>query len=168
MLSIGATNLLVVFLVVVRACSSDARHFGGGPSVAIKVLRHDNTHFIRTFLECRGGDAAESDSDDDFDLESSDEETEDEEEEEDVKLTTAAVKATEKVRAKKTASAKSAVNAGLASEASKKSVAKKKKSSFKLPYVVSAFLNPFTVIAMTKAYWASLFNLNYITKVCIF
>ena len=31
----------------------------------------------------------------------------------------------------------------------------------KIPYIVRACLNPFTVIAMTKAYWQSLFNIHY-------
>ena len=31
----------------------------------------------------------------------------------------------------------------------------------KLPYILRALLNPFTVMSMTKAYFASLFNINY-------
>ena len=67
---------------------------------------------------------------------------------------------------------KKVVNTKLESKTKPKTtttIAPKKKTSssrklLRLPYVIKAFLNPFTVFAMTKAYWASLFNLNYLKK----
>ena len=46
----------------------------------------------------------------------------------------------------------------------------KKKSSGgglikKIPYIVRALANPFTVFAMTKGYFASLFNIDYLQEV---
>jgi len=103
----------------------------------------------------RGGAATAVADEDMSEIESSDYD-EDEEEEEEKTL----VKATQK---KVTKAAKKAVASGLAA-----SKPKKKKSNglklFKIPYILGAVLNPFTLIQMTKGYWASLFNLNYLKQ----
>ncbi|GAX26951.1 hypothetical protein FisN_9Lh255 [Fistulifera solaris] len=100
--------------------------------------------------------------------ESEDESAAEDEEEEIVntaKLAAATVSATAKTKSKveatKKASIKTEVNKKLTSSK------KKKNSLMKLlhiPYIVKASLNPFTFFAMTKAYWASLFNLDYLKK----
>lgn len=97
--------------------------------------------------------------DDEYEEEYDDEDVEEEEEEEydeiDEKLSKAAKAAMEKARKKKEESTKKAIS---------KATKKRKTSLFKLlrvPYVLRAFLNPFTVAAMTKHYLASLFNVNY-------
>jgi len=40
----------------------------------------------------------------------------------------------------------------------------KKKWKMRLPYIVRASLNPFTLLAMTKAYFGSLFNISYLEE----
>jgi len=108
------------------------------------------------------------------------EEEEDEEEEDekiDAKLTASAMKssykAKAKLQAKKSAKIKEAVSSKLSSSSSsktKKTVAAKKKSKsssssmFRVPYIMRALINPFTVFAMTRAFWVSLFNLDYPPK----
>jgi hypothetical protein len=34
----------------------------------------------------------------------------------------------------------------------------------KMPYILRALLNPFTVMSMTKSYFASLFNIDYMKE----
>jgi hypothetical protein len=94
-------------------------------------------------------------------------ELEDDEEEEEIvdtaKLAAATVSATAKTKAKVEATKK----ASLKTEVNKKltSTKKKKKNSWlHIPYILKASLNPITFFAMTKAYWASLFNLDYLKK----
>jgi len=136
----------VVYLSTLCLFSIEARTLTGGSSVSfVRPSR-------RPPLVVRGGAAAVVDEM--SDIESSDyDESESEEEEVLVK----AAKATVAKAAKK------AVASGLAA-----SKPKKKKSSglklFRLPYIVGVVLNPFTLIAMTKGYWASLFNLDYLNK----
>lgn len=95
----------------------------------------------------------------------------------DASLAAAALKSSSKMKAKaassKVQTAKKAVNTQLMSESSSTAAKtsttatkppKKKSSSklFHLPYIVRALLNPRTVWAMTRAYWASLFDLDYL------
>jgi hypothetical protein len=42
-------------------------------------------------------------------------------------------------------------------------------SFFAVPYIIKATLNPVTFIQMTKAYWSSLLNHNYLKEntVCV-
>lgn len=133
---------------------------------------HDRHPWV---LVPRGGsDLDEDDSDYDSDDEEIEEDiiieddedeydSESEEEEEDVVMVKSAVKATQKAKSKKTEAVKKTVSAKL-------SVKKKKKPSLVkryVPYIVRASLSPLTLIAMTKAYFASLFNLNYLAEVSV-
>lgn len=117
-------------------------------------------------FKIRGGASTAALSEDEYDEEAYDEEYDeyDEEEELDAKLSKATEAALEKGRKKKAEESKKAMAA-----AKKKTAAKKKrKSVFKLlrvPYIVRAMLNPFTVFAMTQKYFASLFNVNYLEDV---
>jgi outer membrane biosynthesis protein TonB len=90
------------------------------------------------------------------------------------KLASATVKKTRKAKSKKAATKKASVKKVLKAKLTKAKLTKekpavtkkeKKKGSLlkflRLPYIVRACLNPFTVFAMTRAYWASLCNLNY-------
>jgi len=114
----------------------------------------------------RGGAIDLDEYDDEYEEEYDDEDVEEEEEEEeydeiDEKLSKAAKAAMEKARKKKEESTKKAIS---------KATKKRKTSLFKLlrvPYVLRAFLNPFTVAAMTKHYLASLFNVNYLEDVSL-
>jgi hypothetical protein len=137
-------------------------------------------------------DAADEsdDVDDESDQEVSDEEEEEDEavvetgeseappakDDLDAALSASAVRSAIKTKVKreiaKKQAAKRAVNAEL--KTSKPAVESKKKvkksassasaSFFRIPYVVRAFLNPVTVFKMTIAYWASLFDLDYLKK----
>merc|ERR1719444_147546 len=72
----------------------------------------------------------------------------------------AAEAAMEKARKKKAEETKEKIAAVAKSRKRRKSLLK----IFRLPYVVRAFLNPFTVASMTKHYFASLFNVNYLEE----
>lgn len=167
-------STMITYLFV-SACISllvlaDARPFGVSPTV-FSGIGQQNTEFLnQPQFAFRGGDSStvlDSDGEYDFDVDDSDiDESEDESEDEEEstsKLLASAKKATTKAQTKKTATAKKAINSGLAEAATKP--AKKKKSMLRLPYIVRACANPFTLLAMTKAYFASLFNLEYAKKV---
>ncbi len=111
---------------------------------------------IYAIQSIRGGD---NDEYDEYDSDS-------EEEEEEVKsnLSASTKAALKKAQAKKNAEAKKTVSASL------KSKPKKQKSGGiikKIPYIVRCMLNPFTVFAMTKGYFASLFNIDYLQGVSV-
>jgi hypothetical protein len=94
----------------------------------------------------------------------------------DASLAAAALKSTSKVQARtaseKRSAVKQVVNTKLAPKAATGAAAKvavtpvrKKVSLLKrlhIPYIVRAAINPWTLFAMTKAYWASFFNLNFL------
>jgi len=122
----------------------------------------------------RGG-AISSDGDtDSSDYDESDSEYDDEEEEEDVIVVKAkqlAASAKDAALKKKRAAIKSKVKVAMAasSKAKAASAAAKKTSGGGLyrryvPYIVRASLNPFTLFAMTKAYFLSLCNINYLKE----
>lgn len=116
------------------------------------------------FVAVRGG--ATVAEDEDSDVEDEYDEYEDEGEDEsklDPKLTKSAMSSTTKVQAKKTSAAKEAVSAKLKKPRKQSGGLLK---ALKVPYFVRACMNPFTVVAMTKAYFASLFNLDYLKEVC--
>jgi len=126
---------------------------------------------IAHLLRIRGGESTALDDDDEEDDYSEEEE---DDEELDASLAASAVKATVKGKKKQTNSkikkAKSAVNKELAAKATKtEKVAAKKKhkssSTFRVPYIIRACLNPMTIVKMTTAYWASLFKLDYLKQV---
>ena len=77
-------------------------------------------------------------------------------------LSASTVKAAAKVKSKKS---KDAVNVKLAATSSRSSSSSSSRSPLlKIPYIIRACLNPFTVIAMTKAYWQSLFNIKFMEE----
>lgn len=159
-------------LLLLVAAVANGRPFGVFRS-SLTTQSYDNSLLSITAIEFRGGaSSVVADEDEDIDLDESDEEASDDEEEEaptkkmGTNLATSAVKAADKSKSKKVSRAKSAVNAGLA-EIPKKSSKKKKSKKFGLPHIVKVCMNPLTVFAMTKAYFASLFNLDYIKKVCL-
>ena len=74
-------------------------------------------------------------------------------------LSASTVKAAAKVKSKKS---KDAVNVKLAAPSARSSSSRS--PLLKIPYIIRACLNPFTVIAMTKAYWQSLFNIKFMEE----
>lgn len=155
-------------LFLLTAVVADARPFGVSPFLLVRKSR-DNSPLSATTIEFRGGASSVlADEDEEVDLDEADEEISDDEGEEEAskvgtKLAASAVKAADKTKSKKVSRAKAAVNTGLA-ETPKKSP-KKKSRKLGLPYIVRVCMNPLTVFAMTKAYFASLFNLDYVKKV---
>ncbi len=114
----------------------------------------------------RGGGSGddESDYDDEYDSD-----IEEEEEEEKINLTkslkSSTLKASSKAKKQKTSSSKKVVNESLSTKKKSKAVKKAKRRLLFIPYIMKAFLNPFTVFAMTKGYFASLFNIDYLQEV---
>mmetsp|Transcript_30130 Transcript_30130/g.65218 ORF Transcript_30130/g.65218 Transcript_30130/m.65218 type:complete len:238 (+) Transcript_30130:83-796(+) len=78
-------------------------------------------------------------------------------------LSASAVKASAKAKSKRTATAKESVSVKLATTPKRKS-GKSILELLRVPYIVRACLNPVTVIAMTRAYFASLFNIAYLEE----
>jgi hypothetical protein len=117
-----------------------------------------------------GSDDSDQDNSDEYDSEEMEEDIiieddeveydDDTEEEEDIVMVKSAVKASEKAKAKKTAAVKETVNAKLSAKRAKKPSLVKRY----VPYIVRASLSPLTLFAMTKAYFASLFNLDYLAE----
>lgn len=164
--------MFVILLLVAIAISSpsSSNAFRPIPSVGKPTLyQHNHSHdpvrdvSHRYLYTIRGGnDDLESDYDD---YEESDEEEKQVEEEIET-LSASAKQVLEKAKKKKKSLVKKTVSESL----SKSKKAKRSSSSSstsilkKIPYIVRAFMNPFTVFAMTKGYFASLFNIDYLQE----
>ncbi len=156
--------LVVTMLMAVIMADS----FLGGPSTTFVTQRRTP---VPKFL-FRGGATTASDQDD-IEFESSEdeaveEESEDESEDEAVEAESLDPKLAKAAQAKatsvKTKLAKVAVQAAVA--ASIKPKAKKSSRSLlkllHVPYIIRACMNPFTLIKMTRAYFGSLAQLDYL------
>lgn len=88
-----------------------------------------------------------------------------EEGEEEVTKSSLASSTKAKIASKKKSSAKKAVNKQLGKTTANALKPTSKKAKFRLPYLVRTLFNPVALLTMTKAYWASLFNLNYLQEV---
>ena len=155
----------VIFILVLLATVALSTHaFRPIQSISTSTLcKYKNAPYSSQSIlySIRGGDD-DTDSEDLDDYDESDEE-EKEIEEEIEKLSASAKKVIEKSKEKKKARIKQTVSESL-------KVSKKKRSSGtsvlkKIPYILRAFMNPFTVFAMTKGYFASLFNIDYLQQV---
>eukprot|EP00339_Tiarina_fusa_P015761 CAMPEP_0117032824 /NCGR_PEP_ID=MMETSP0472-20121206/23504_1 /TAXON_ID=693140 ORGANISM="Tiarina fusus, Strain LIS" /NCGR_SAMPLE_ID=MMETSP0472 /ASSEMBLY_ACC=CAM_ASM_000603 /LENGTH=210 /DNA_ID=CAMNT_0004741579 /DNA_START=68 /DNA_END=701 /DNA_ORIENTATION=+ len=164
MITITYLVALVACAISIAPAAVDADAFVGGSSSHLPLPdeRHYRMGTFSTFVA--GAAAVEIDEDDtDLEIESSDEEEYEEEEEVlDPKLAKSAQSSAAKQKARATATAKAAISAKLDKPSPKK------KSSllkiFKIPYIVKALVNPFVVWQMTKGYFASLVNLNYLEE----
>lgn len=125
---------------------------------------HHKSHnnLLPSHFSFRGGDSLVDDDDEQMQEEEQeydimDEEETEGEEEEDVALTASSISATQK-------SVKNHL-AQVILERKSKPVKRREKRNFslilKMPYILRALLNPFTVLSMTKSYFASLFNIDY-------
>lgn len=148
---------LVAALVVLISSPSNAHTF------VSTGLAFGNAYSVRPasslpLLEAitlRGGATVE---DDEIEFESSDEEVDSEEEEDfDPKLAKSTQTAASNARTK---AAKAAISEVVSTKKSSGSTVLKLLS---IPYIVKACLSPFTLIKMTQGYFASLFNLNYLS-----
>lgn len=154
-------------LLILPGVVADA--FLGGPSATFVVPQKSPLHAEWAAVELRGGSTVGEKEEIEF--ESSDEELEeesDEEEEEEEELDpTLAKSAQAKAASVKTKMAKEAVKAAVSASVAPK---KKKKSSssllsfLHLPYIIKACMNPFTLMKMTRAYFASLVQLDYLKE----
>jgi len=149
-------SVLSVLILLVGVLSSHAfRPIQSINTVSTGFLAKRDSQSFLAIQSIRGGD---SDSEyDEYDEES-------DEEEEIVRLSTSAKKAMEKAKTKKKAEVKKTVSASLSKTKVKKSKGTSPSVFKKIPYIVRAFLNPFTVFAMTKGYFASLFNIDYLQE----
>lgn len=179
---LAAAILLAAALLAVLTGNADAffrKHQHGANPASIRGNNNRNGYYNNVLLrasdELRGGSTAidldeiESSDEEAEETEGEEEESDYEEEEEDVvssvakSAKTALGKATQKAAQK---AVKTTVSAAL------KPKKKKKKSAaafglmkyFRVPYIVKACLNPFVFIQMTKGYWASLFDVNYMKE----
>lgn len=146
---------LVISLCAALVSLGNSRPFGALPVAFSTGGGGKSDTLCQPCFSLRGGTSDDESEGDDYDSDVD----ESEDEEEDDTLLSSTVKATTKTQTKKTASVKKAVSAGLAEAA--KTTTKSKKSKLRLPYLLRAIFNPLTVFAMTKAYWSSLFNLEY-------
>ncbi len=164
-LSILLIACMAVSSVVTAAVSPTGQLFGQINRIPASSITQKNQ-----LLVFRGGAADEYDSDE-YDSEYDS----DEEEEEPIvtkakKLATSTKSATQKKALKQTAvknaALKSKVSVAMASSGSSSKTVAKKKGIYKrfVPYIVRACLNPFTLVAMTKAYFVSLMDINYLNK----
>ena len=116
----------------------------------------------------RGGRIIDDDEDEDDEYDYEDDEEDDEEEEINItkSLKASTKKASSKAKKQKATSTKKIVNESLSKKKKSATTVKKtKRKLFHIPYILKAMLNPFTVFAMTRGYFASLFNIDYLQEV---
>jgi len=116
---------------------------------------------------CRGGTIDDDDAyDAEYDVDEYDSDVD--KVDEDVGLATSAISAVEKAKKKKAEEAKRTMNKAILKSKVAAEVRKKRKKSpsllKKVPYIFRAFMNPFTVLTMTRGYFASLFNIDYLEE----
>jgi len=128
-------------------------------------VQHHEQQAQQPWEVLRGGATMVDDEYDEDEYDEYDSESEEEEEVVVVKkkktsLAKSAVKASTKAKVKKTAASKKVVNSAISKKKTSTSILKK----LHVPYIIRACLNPFMFAAMTKGYFASLFNLNYMKE----
>ena len=160
MMSALTTLILLLAAITSNAFRIIPSHAGTGTMAFSSKIDTDRTTI--NAIQCIRGGGSDYDSEyDEYDEES---------DVEDTKLSASAVKALKKAQAKKKAHAKKTVSASLKTKA--KAAPKKSSGSGgifkKIPYIVRALMNPFTVFAMTKGYFASLVNIDYLQEVRFF
>ena len=143
--------ILLVSSLVALACVVEASKVV--PTTTF-VARKNHARFekYQHVLRVSGGASFDDSDDSEYDDDESDSDVEEE------TLSKSAVAAVKKSKKKKTKAVTAAVSKSLSKSSSSKSM-------LKIPYIVRAFLNPLTVLAMTKAYFGSLFNINYLDEV---
>lgn len=160
--------MAMLLLVACAATVSVSASPGACAAFRRKPIASHSRKPLHQLHQFRGG--AILDNDDEYDDDEYDSESE---EEIDEPIVTAARKlatsAKTVARKRKTATVKSKVKIAMAASSTKSvSVAKKTNSGsmYKryVPYIVRACLNPFTLLAMTKAYFVSLCDIDYLKE----
>jgi hypothetical protein len=136
-------------------------NFGSPNKLTASSSAHRSLHRVR-------GGAIVDDDEGDSDGYDEDEEEDDEEIVEKLAASTKTV-----AQKKKTANIKTKVKVAMMSssgtaKSSTKSAPRKSLYRRHIPYIIRACLNPFTLIAMTKAYFVSLCDINYLKEVSFF
>jgi len=155
-------SLLFVVLSVSGKCNRNS-----GTTFLGRTPRNNPQRRHPSFLVKRGGatiaELKEDEDEDEYEEEEDEEEDEEESDDEielDPKLTKSTMKAITKMKKKKLSATKKVLSSKL--KAPKR---KRRGSLFKnIPYIIRASLNPVTLLAMTRAYFASLFDLNFLKK----
>lgn len=155
--------LVVAFLTLEVITAASSRHG------SFAVGHHGSAFLSPNLLRVSRGGATipveDDDEEEESDYEVDDEEEEEEEDETyDATLAAAALKSVEKQQQRKRAKKHKEVKEEVVAKLTKK---KKKSGSLVrkvVPYIVRASLNPFTLVAMVKSYWVSLFDVDYLKK----
>jgi len=155
---------LCVFADVIEPAESHRRY--GLPTTAFSPTNHDYVRWRggASVVEPAGSDV---DRDDEIDKESDGNYAADKPENDDdssqkpsSSLKDSTLRSSRKAEARKTALADKEAKNVLKKELS----VKEKRTLLRLPYVLRALLNPVTFFAMTKAYWLSFFDFDYVQK----
>ena len=171
--------LVAVFGILALCSPANAARFRHSSIAFLPSVPRLRTIPRAAVVAVRGGATVSLEADDVSDDGDEEEEEEDEvvvaeeaeEEEEgkkklDAKLAAATATSASKAKAKKKKAkakeVKEVVNTKLASTAVKKKKSRGLMRKIGVPYIIRACLSPFTFFAMTKAYWASLFNLDFL------
>lgn len=157
-----------LLVAAVAMVSVTADTFVGGPATTFVPKRSvlSMSEQILPVLQLRGGATAAASAttgEDEIEFESSDEDLDESEEVDDevTKLDPKLAKATQQKAATiKTKMAKQAVEAAVKPQ--KKKSSSSLVSLLHIPYIIKACLNPFVFWKMTRGYWASLTNLDYL------
>ena len=167
-------TLVLATVVVASVPSHSSSSFAGlhriqhhrhSTTLNIQQLRYHHNTYIHKILQVRGGG-----DDDEYD---SDEYDSDEEEPIVTKTKRLSSSTKQKVQRAKSAQVKSKVKVAMmsSSSSSAKSSAlagkQNNRSLYKrfVPYIIRACINPFTLLAMTKSYFVSLCDINYLKEV---
>eukprot|EP00978_Attheya_sp_CCMP212_P029144 scaffold102690_cov46-Attheya_sp.AAC.1 len=178
----GAMMAFLVMTVAILFCQVCSYCDAVAPSSSLAFFPKARVmHNTARLFELRGGDDDDDMSGDEYDLDASSEEVEEEEpvvvalkkkiktsrkksHAKQSKLSESTKAATKKSTAKKTAESKQAVSITMSMTNKSKSKKKSSSSMIRIPYILKACLNPLTVFAMTRAYFASLFNIHYLEQ----
>jgi hypothetical protein len=167
-----ALLLLVVYTATTVASSSSIpRRRSSSFANLHRITSSQNIHQLKIIP--RGGD------DDEYDSEEYDSDEDDSEEEEVEPIVTKTKKLASStknvVQTKKRKEVKSKVKVALSSSSTKsKSVSSRSSNSsggiYKryVPYIIRAVLNPFVLMRMTKSYFVSLCDINYLKEVSLY
>ena len=169
-------TLVLATLVVASVPSHSSSSFAGlhriqhhrhSTTSNIQQQHHHNT-YIHKILQVRGGGNDDDEYDSEYD-------SEEEVEEEPIVTKTKRLSSStkQKVQRAKSAQVKSKVKVAMmsSSSSSAKSSAlagkQNNRSLYKrfVPYIIRACINPFTLLAMTKSYFVSLCDINYLKEV---
>uniref|UniRef100_A0A7S1YH44 Uncharacterized protein n=1 Tax=Grammatophora oceanica TaxID=210454 RepID=A0A7S1YH44_9STRA len=153
---LAALQFVLLVLAIQNVCAVQVGNVGVASSPSRSKLLPQRLPYVVP----PGGDASTlaADEEDEYD-----EYEEDEEDEElDPSMVNSMLKSSRKSKAKAAAAVKAEVSSQLKSKTTKKQSRRSIVSH--IPYIIRASLNPFTVLAMTKAYFQSLFNFNFPKK----